>query len=103
MGIPVDGRWSVWIVSGGVWTHPDVEVELVVCYGLDVESDGWYCGYDFADLVMLARIIHCILLREYMLPSICIIMLSCPRCPTFVISSELFNSIIVSWLVQVPE
>jgi hypothetical protein len=50
MGIPVDGRWSVWIVSGGVWTHPDVEVELVVCYGLDVESDGWYCGYDFADL-----------------------------------------------------
>jgi hypothetical protein len=50
MGIP-EGRTVEWVgCEGGLWTYPDVEVELVVCYGLDVESDGWYCGYDFADL-----------------------------------------------------
>ena len=31
-------------------TYPDVEVEVFVGYGFDVEAYCWYCGYDFADL-----------------------------------------------------
>jgi hypothetical protein len=39
-------------VYRGLWgTYPNIEVELVVCYRLDVESYGWYCGDDFADLL----------------------------------------------------
>ena len=32
-------------------THPDVEIEILICDGLDVEADGRYRGDDLADLV----------------------------------------------------
>jgi hypothetical protein len=31
-------------------TYPDVEVEVLVRYGLDIEAYCWYCGHDLADL-----------------------------------------------------
>ena len=31
-------------------SYPDVEVEVLVCDRLDVESDGRYSGDDFTDL-----------------------------------------------------
>jgi hypothetical protein len=31
-------------------TYPDVEVEVLVRYGFDVESYSGYCGNDLADL-----------------------------------------------------
>lgn len=36
--------------EGGGRAYPDVEIEVFICDGLDVESNCWYRCYDFADL-----------------------------------------------------
>jgi hypothetical protein len=37
-------------MAGGEGTYPDVEVEVLVCYGFDVEAYCRYCGDYFANL-----------------------------------------------------
>jgi hypothetical protein len=34
----------------GAHPYPDIEVEIFVCYGFDIEAYRWYCGDYFADL-----------------------------------------------------
>ena len=33
-----------------VETNPNVEIKILVCYRLHIETDGWYCCYDLANL-----------------------------------------------------
>jgi hypothetical protein len=79
-------RWWLEVCMRGRvhWTYPDVKVEVLVGYRLDVESYCWYGGDYFANLCrLLARFRY---MREKAVPLICRVVSSCPRCPAFVIS-----------------
>jgi hypothetical protein len=84
-GVGARERWK---------TYPDVEIEVFVCYGFDVEAYCWYCGDYLADLgwcvswfgtveAIAWRICCCIDIRTgyVYVPSVCIVMLSCLHCP----------------------
>ena len=79
-------------------TYPDIEVEILVCDGFDVEANRGYCCNDFTNLALFSNVMPA--LEHAVAPLACTAVSSCRHYPTT--ASVILNSQSGSLLLTRP-